>query len=807
MVWSNWQKAISRGAVLVLLLGSGLAWTQSPDRPAADPAERIMVVHENGKSTRCRVLESWQLPDGRVAHLLEALDTGERITIVDDQAPAGDRVVNPRAMPKRIFSWGLGRKTPPEGSPVPPQLRQDSGIVIKNETPPPSGAVPIQGPAIINRVDEKVIGGAEAPIIPIRDEPSKTNTKLLPRLFPKLDRSAEPQVVDFPKQGPGAPLVINELPKNVGPIVTKPAIEPIPTPVIDKTPSVGPRPPLPPVVSPRDTSPAIPQLNPNIDPNSTPIGPVTPDLILPEPSTQAEPQSKKGWRPGANIHAWLNGKSTPRTDDSKKVKKAEDYLVLQNKAAEKQLTEKIEKLSKSPFSTAMLAPDAKKPEPTPLAIPFPNAPKDDKVALPPAPETPKPTEVKRDMWGGEATTPMLPPGRSLLDQSGVKPEMVKLPPPPQGRTNDPLTLPERLNPKDTAPAPRSGAAPISQPKGVVSPPPSRNDLAPPPPEFAPNSGMPLGAQSVLAAKSGLLGPVTYVPVPTVTVPQPHTPPMPPPPQMPEAPQLNANVNAFSQPVAPRTPQEVPWQQSGAFSNPMSQQQQILAQQQQMLAQQQQMLAQQAMMQYGYAMNPYAMNPYLQQQRMSAPMAYGMPYGHPMQAQGPMTNFSRVYSGPMAPNPFAANPSVQTGYAPQGYPYQAPMQAMMPQPMQPVPQHLPTQQASHHVPTQAQSVTQQVEQLIKVLRESSFPAQREWAAQSLTSYDWRVHPQIVPAILQSAGQDPAASVRAGCVYCLGRMGAAVEPVFGTLHSLRNDIDPRVRQEVEQAFGRLGQTPQR
>src|SRR5207249_7191929 len=120
-------------------------------------------------------------------------------------------------------------------------------------------------------------------------------------------------------------------------------------------------------------------------------------------------------------------------------------------------------------------------------------------------------------------------------------------------------------------------------------------------------------------------------------------------------------------------------------------------------------------------------------------------------------------------------------------------------MQPVAHQQPT------MPTAQQSVTQQVEQLIKVMRESPYPAQREWAAQSLTSFEWRAHPQVVPAMIQSASQDPAASVRAGCVNCLGRMNAAVEPVFGALHSLRNDIDPRVRQEVEQAFRNLGQTP--
>jgi hypothetical protein len=79
--------------MLALLFWSGLAWTQTPaQRPAGEVAERIMVVHENGKSIRCRVMETWQLPDGRVAHLLQALETGEMITIVDEAAGTASAV-------------------------------------------------------------------------------------------------------------------------------------------------------------------------------------------------------------------------------------------------------------------------------------------------------------------------------------------------------------------------------------------------------------------------------------------------------------------------------------------------------------------------------------------------------------------------------------------------------------------------------------------------------------------------------------------------------------------------------------------
>jgi hypothetical protein len=96
----------------------------------------------------------------------------------------------------------------------------------------------------------------------------------------------------------------------------------------------------------------------------------------------------------------------------------------------------------------------------------------------------------------------------------------------------------------------------------------------------------------------------------------------------------------------------------------------------------------------------------------------------------------------------------------------------------------------------------VQQMMRVLRESPYAPQREWAAQELVMFDWRSNPLLVPVLLESARNDPAGNVRASCVCALGRMQAAVEPVYGTLRGLRSDADPRVRQEVEQAFGRLG-----
>ena len=64
MIWSNWQGALWRGALVVLLSWSGLAWTQGPATRANDPGERIMVVHENGKATRMKALVTERVGKG-----------------------------------------------------------------------------------------------------------------------------------------------------------------------------------------------------------------------------------------------------------------------------------------------------------------------------------------------------------------------------------------------------------------------------------------------------------------------------------------------------------------------------------------------------------------------------------------------------------------------------------------------------------------------------------------------------------------------------------------------------------------------
>lgn len=97
--------------------------------------------------------------------------------------------------------------------------------------------------------------------------------------------------------------------------------------------------------------------------------------------------------------------------------------------------------------------------------------------------------------------------------------------------------------------------------------------------------------------------------------------------------------------------------------------------------------------------------------------------------------------------------------------------------------------------------QNVEQMMTVLRDSLYPSQREWAAESMASVDWRAHPEVVTALVKASREDPAATVRAGCIRCMAKMNANTPSVIQAVQSLKTDADARVRQEADQALNSL------
>jgi hypothetical protein len=283
-----------------------------------------------------------------------------------------------------------------------------------------------------------------------------------------------------------------------------------------------------------------------------------------------------------------------------------------------------------------------------------------------------------------------------------------------------------------------------------------------------NYGVPLGAQSVNAAYNGMNLPVKYLPTPIVTVPSPTSPPFPPPPEIPHAPQPVPYENAFTMPEQPRNSQN-----AAGYGNPMM------------------------------AMNPYAYpygNPMLPpgygmppaMMYSQAPMiAQGYPYGNPASPSNPM-GFSRNYTGPMPPNPIAAQNISQVSYQPYGVPAYTSQPGYFANPAM----DRPAQPMAPHANVAADEA---VYQMLTTLKTSMYPAHREWAAMGLGKYDWHNHPYLVQGLLVAAKEDPAATVRVACVQTLVRQGVSKEIFAATFQSMQSDLDPRVRQAVAEALG--------
>jgi hypothetical protein len=90
----------------------------------------------------------------------------------------------------------------------------------------------------------------------------------------------------------------------------------------------------------------------------------------------------------------------------------------------------------------------------------------------------------------------------------------------------------------------------------------------------------------------------------------------------------------------------------------------------------------------------------------------------------------------------------------------------------------------------------VGQLARMLRESTYPDEREWAANHLIEAGRRgVAPAAAGELARAAVQDQTPGVRAACLRGLRKLGARAEAA-AAVHHLRTDPDEGVRLEAEE-----------
>jgi hypothetical protein len=89
-----------------------------------------------------------------------------------------------------------------------------------------------------------------------------------------------------------------------------------------------------------------------------------------------------------------------------------------------------------------------------------------------------------------------------------------------------------------------------------------------------------------------------------------------------------------------------------------------------------------------------------------------------------------------------------------------------------------------------------------LKDGISPSEREMAAMTLASSNANTMPEVVKAIMESAKNDPAATVRTCCVRCLYRVSSEIPNVIPVIKSLQADPNEEVSQTARKAMQEIG-----
>jgi len=835
-------RSIWRGALVGMLAWVGLAWSQ-PERNANGSAtsSATMTVRESGKDVPCRVVTNWQQPNGAKAYQLQVIATGEMLTLVEDgpattfEGESGKM----KALSMSIYHWG-NRNTSPPGVPVPPQrivseqrtskpiILSESNMRLINLTPDPvlpSGTkmcsppreVPggnlacnsamVQYPGTSNspyaQMPTGSNAGSPATIAPSSSPYAQTSTGSKAASLATIAPSSSPyaQTSTGSKAASPAAIASGSSPYAQMPTGSKtgsdstmaeacqagPSYETIPVeqcPTASR-PTLGGR--IKNLFHRQDQAPACCACQNTCGENTgSGYNPCTvPSCMESRPGkacstlTNTQPLSISD-RTAASTTTSQQCVTGPSAGTAATT----CQVCNDNKSAEKKTA--WERIWGKPLIAKTKQPGQSTVDPAPSGT-GPAVAATTAMPLPSTGSTAK---------GAPATGTQVASAPTALP----KPTPAVLPPAPTATTSNPSKIPPALAQNDPLLNPdQIRSSRVEAKVGSLTPSPLANVAAksagPGMPGGLENPPLPMGAGSVVAAQNGLPIPYHYMPVPVVTVPNPLRLPGPPPPEVPAPPQPTAFVNAFSPgKIAPKPGegQQNPMAANalGPFNpGPYGP------------------IPDPCMM--GYPPQPVAqgmpypgMNPYLMPYMVPPQMANGpgmmppMPSMTPMGMQRPIAqvNYPSNYQGPMPPNPM-----IGSNMPPMPYP-----QSMPPTPAMPQAGNLAMDRAGT---ASAGQGTGSITHMLGTLRDSISPAERELTALNLANLDWRGHPEIVQALVTSARQDPAATVRAGCVHSLAVQNITAAPVLTALNALKNDPDPRVRQEADQALIRLtgGQAP--
>lgn len=741
----------------------GLAWTGLAGAQSSSPLEkaRYISVSEEGKPPqRCKLLKTWREADGAPAFQVQAVDTGELMTIrsANQQGSAGD----PRAMTTRIFRWGRDNK-PPDGAPVPPP----NATVL---TVPPAPAAPAGTTTITS-------GGATTVIKPrtISPAPSATPSPVLSTVR-KTDFTPEPA----PSQPSAKPYAISS---------NKPLLTPMGTQVVQH-PSVQTQAELPPATA--GTTPAEKRLVPLA--GGCASCQKSCNCACPPPCTSCCTP--------CNQSSCVSGTPSPMRQP---------------------FISRLFKSNNSRTSTAVACKPEPPPAVRQVAT-TPTVPAMAKAATEPAkPSDWRESWGKTESWKPPVQASNSKPTAELTKRVNPAPvpmEPAKQPDPLKdpGHYRD-LVMNSRLSnskiAKETPTPPASRLSALRHPLSALR----HTDKADSTPRIGTSPAHPVEEMVVTSMPQQMPhGPMTANAPPHQDVAAPNLamntpaliPPAPPPTRMVQIPSNEAN--AFWAPQPP------PGADKGKSKNKAAEQE---AESQQgiqpvvirrgpvpipprgpMLVN----APQPPSAPYTRPMPPRPMSP-----------DSGVPgaMGNAFTLAGTSRPLPADFGGtPQEPNGFDPPTQMGQGSPPIAYGMGAPgtmrpgmpnMMAMAPQapmggnPLMSVPPAFVSGPGT--MPANVSAGPSSVPQSLARLKDSMYPSERETAAEHLSEVNWHSQPQVVASLMKAAREDPAATVRAACVHALAQMKVNTPGAVALVRDLKSDRDPRVRQEAEEALSAL------
>ena len=117
-------------SLLLALTGTtiGLAYSETPSKNEIQkPKDRFLTVNEKGKAPiKCKLILAWTNKTGQQCYLVEALENGTKITIVQNDPNSKEKNSTTN------YHW-VNANTPPANSPVPPQYNSTTAKTLPKE--------------------------------------------------------------------------------------------------------------------------------------------------------------------------------------------------------------------------------------------------------------------------------------------------------------------------------------------------------------------------------------------------------------------------------------------------------------------------------------------------------------------------------------------------------------------------------------------------------------------------------------------------------------------------------------------------